>query len=389
MTRPAHNTNPTLDTASRPRCPHCNPPKGYLLDKTGKCWACGKTPEEWGNEMAKQGSTSTLDSVHACYGTIGAHAKGCPVENCQMVEACTREAATMEPIEPTDELVGDGSGEALPETQRTCFDNDWDPERCAGEGCSTWPECSAKAGLPKCFGSYDQGRATCPDCPSGDPCAQSTPDCFGDPELQPDAGLCGTCIGLMLCRGEIPTYGSPATKPAPDYRVIDNNTGELVQLSLLGAQWEQYKVATTRLSLSGGDEFIKDLFDQLVDGELSPGAIVEVVCRGVVKEHAPVYKKAAHEGKTVINLEVVRRITVIGHMTGKVEAAQNVDGGAKVLEEDTTDERCLTCKYLATRAFGIEGECEGCVDHGRFLGVWVDEEVTLQEADDLRDAEEA
>lgn len=138
----------------------------------------------------------------------------------------------------------------------------------------------------------------------------------------------------------------------PDYGVIDRNTGEVVQLSLLGAQWDQYKVETLRLSLSGGDEFIKSMFDELVDGELSPGAIVEVVARGIVKEHAPVFKKDGHEGKTVILLEVVRRITVLGHMTGKVEAAQNVDGEAKVLED-------------------------------------VDPEVALQEADDLRDQEDA
>jgi hypothetical protein len=179
----------------------------------------------------------------------------------------------MEPIEPTDELVGDGTGEALPEIDdHGCYD-------CDGAGCQG---CEA--------GALNNWVAAHP--------------------LEP---------------GIVP--------PKPDYRVIDNNTGELVQLSLLGAEWEQYKVETLRLSLSGGDEFIKELFDQLVDGELSPGAIVEVVCRGVVKEHAPIYKKDGHEGKTVINLEVVRRITVIGHMTGKVEAAQNVDGEAKVMEE--------------------------------------------------------
>lgn len=143
---------------------------------------------------------------------------------------------------------------------------------------------------------------------------------------------------------------APSEPRRPDYGVIDKNTGELQQLSLLGAQWEEYKVESLRLSLSGGDEFIKSMFDELVDGELSPGAIVEVVCRGIVKEHAPVFKKDGHEGKTVILLEVVRRITVLGHMTGKVEAAQNVDGEAKVLEE----EDCLTdCEHTAE-------DCETC-----------------------------
>jgi hypothetical protein len=144
----------------------------------------------------------------------------------------------------------------------------------------------------------------------------------------------------------------PQTTRRPDYAVMDRNTGEMVQLSLLGAEWDQYKVESLRLSLSGGDEYIKSMFDELVDGELTPGAIVEVVCRGIVKEHAPVYKKAGHEGKTMILLEVVR------HMTAKIEAAQNVDGEAKVLSADEPDEE-------------------------------IDPEIVLQEADDLRDAEEA
>ena len=128
------------------------------------------------------------------------------------------------------------------------------------------------------------------------------------------------------------TEHTEAEQPKPDYGVIDKNTGEVVQLSLLGAEWEQYKIETTRLSLSGGDEFIKVIFDELVDGELSPGAVVEVNARGIVKEHAPVFKGRKHEGKTVILLEVIRTIKVIGHMTQKVEAGQNVDGEAKVLD---------------------------------------------------------
>lgn len=127
---------------------------------------------------------------------------------------------------------------------------------------------------------------------------------------------------------------APGPKRRPDYGVIDRNTGEMVQMTLLGAEWDQYQVESLRLAISGGAKFIKSLFDQLVSGELSPGAIVEVVARGIVKEHAPIYRKDGHEGKTVILLEVVRSIKVLGHMSnGKTEAAQNVDGGPKILEE--------------------------------------------------------
>lgn len=32
---------------SRPRCPH----DGKLLDRSNRCWMCGKTPEEWGIDV--------------------------------------------------------------------------------------------------------------------------------------------------------------------------------------------------------------------------------------------------------------------------------------------------------------------------------------------------
>jgi hypothetical protein len=134
--------------------------------------------------------------------------------------------------------------------------------------------------------------------------------------------------------GRIDEEGFEALREArPDFAVIDRNTGEELQLSLLGAQWEDYKIATVRLSLSGGEEFIKSMFDELVAGELAPGAIVEVVARGTVKEHAPIYKKGVYEDKTVILLEVVREISVIRMPGGSIEPAQNVDGQAKALEE--------------------------------------------------------
>lgn len=134
--------------------------------------------------------------------------------------------------------------------------------------------------------------------------------------------------------GRIDEEGFEALREArPDFAVIDRNTGEELQLTLLGAQWEDYKVATVRLSLSGGEEFIKSMFDDMVEGELAPGAIVEVVARGIVKEHAPIYKKDVYEAKTVILLEVVRDIRVIRTPGGSVEPAQNVDGAPKVLEE--------------------------------------------------------
>jgi hypothetical protein len=155
----------------------------------------------------------------------------------------------------------------------------------------------------------------------------------------------------------------PQENQRPDYRVIDNNTGELVQLTLIGAAWHQYKVNTLRLSISGGDEFIKELFDQLVDGgELTPGAIVEVNARGTVKEHSPVYKKGGHEGKTVITLDVVRKIHVMGHMNnGKIEAAQNVDEEPKAYEEPGSEpvKDCTTCKHEASEG-ELPVECQAC-----------------------------
>ena len=225
-----------------------------------------------------EGKVAPYVPVPECYGTIGSQMKGCPIKDCEIAEACGRIAATMEPMEA-------------------------------------------------------DGKLLIPD---------HAPKCYGKPELIDDSE-CDACEVLDLCMAyvaivenlEEPLASDSIPEPPkrPDYGVIDKNTGEVVQLSLLGAEWEQYKVETLRLSLSGGDEFIKAMFDQLVDGELSPGSIVEVVCRGVVKEHAPIFKKDGHEGKTVIVLEVVREITVLGHMTAKVEAAQNVDGEAKVMEE--------------------------------------------------------
>lgn len=182
------------------------------------------------------------------------------------------------------------------------------------------------------------------------------PECYGKPEMADDA-QCDACEVLHLCLQYVELSEQlrdpevapelPVDNPRPDYRVIDKNTGEMVQLSLLGAQWEAYKVESLRWSLSGGDECIRTIFDELVTGgELSPGAIVEVTARGVVKEHAPIYKKGSHEGKTVISLVVLHRVHVLGHMTGSVEAGQNVDGEAKVLEGTMAEpQTCMNCAH--------------------------------------------
>lgn len=277
------STNPQSqqDPWSRERCPHCN---HLLWLETRRCWACGKTPEEWATETAQEEvdvdpkpSSETLDtettehhSRPTCYGQREAGTVEAKCRECPVLEDCSELRATMEP------------GENEP----------WDDET---------RELLRDATVSL---SHD-GEA------------------FTDP------------IGLEEFRRRAEALEEEPRRP--DYRVIDRNTGEVQQLSLLGAQWEQYKVETMRLSLSGGGEFIKALFDELLDGELSPGAIVEVVARGVVKEHAPIYKKDGHEGKSVIALEVVRRITVLGHMTGPVEAAKNVDGEPKVLKEGDSD----------------------------------------------------
>jgi hypothetical protein len=196
--------------------------------------------------------------------------------------------------------------------------------------------------VPECYGTRRFRNSCQSDCQLQERCQEISETMDSDPfmakyECAEEESDDGACIAE-----ETPTEAMQAPDPMnaepplrPDYAVMDRNTGEMLQLSLLGAQWEEYKVKTTRLSLSGGDEFIKQLFDQLVDGELSPGAIVEVVSRGTVKEYAPIHKKGDYEGKLVILLEVVKSIKVLGHMTGKVEAAQNVDGEAKVLEEES------------------------------------------------------
>jgi len=134
---------------------------------------------------------------------------------------------------------------------------------------------------------------------------------------------------------EVEGETDPQPKPAPSFSVFDNNTGEVTQMSLIGAQWEIYQVYSTRLSVSGGDEFLQAMLDKLVTGELSPGAIVEIHARGIVKEHAPIYTKGIHEGKTTIVLDVIRSVDVTGHVKGtKVEAALNVDGEPKDQVED-------------------------------------------------------
>jgi hypothetical protein len=192
------------------------------------------------------------------------------------------------------------------------------------------------------YGHRDHYNPCQRDCPHEERC-QAITDTMGGDEADEETTVTLTAGGVttepmtldeFVARCEaIGEEAPPPNKPRPDYAVMDRNTGEVVQLSLLGAQWEAYKVESLRWSLSGGDECIRTIFDELVTGgELSPGAIVEVTARGVVKEHAPIYRKDGHEGKTVISLQVLHGVHVLGHMTGPVEAAQNVDGEGKVLE---------------------------------------------------------
>ena len=53
---------PQVETATRPRCPHC----GTLLKlKTGRCWVCQKNPEEWAaesqeSEVTVEGTVITM-----------------------------------------------------------------------------------------------------------------------------------------------------------------------------------------------------------------------------------------------------------------------------------------------------------------------------------------
>jgi len=187
------------------------------------------------------------------------------------------------------------------------------------------------------------------------------PGCFGEPGLADDA-QCEVCGSLHECMAlvadsegleeddEDPTEEFDAlpeevaiytSVPRRRYAVVDADTGEALQLSLLGAQWEDYRVKSERWSLSGGDETSQSEFEGKIvyrDRELRPGTVVEVVCRGYVKERAPIFKKDVYEGKTVIVVESLVEIELLGYRGGPIEVALNVDGEPKVYDEPRESE---------------------------------------------------
>lgn len=107
------STNPQShqDPWSRERCPHCN---HLLWLETRRCWACGRTPEEWATETADEEvdvdnpkpSSEALDtettehhSRPTCYGQREAGTVEAKCRECPVLEDCSELRATMEPGE--------------------------------------------------------------------------------------------------------------------------------------------------------------------------------------------------------------------------------------------------------------------------------------------------
>ena len=119
------NPQPQLETATRPRCPHCD----TLINlKTGRCWMCEKTPEEWAieSEEATVGPVETepqaeietavaqpYEPVPNCYGSGGCRLLNEP--SCSHAAACEAAFADDSDAEPDSEITGDESGEPEPE----------------------------------------------------------------------------------------------------------------------------------------------------------------------------------------------------------------------------------------------------------------------------------
>jgi len=152
--------------------------------------------------------------------------------------------------------------------------------------------------------------------------------------------------------------------PRRRYAVVDADTGEALQLSLLGAQWEEYRVKSERWSLSGGAETSQTEFEDMIvyhDRDLRPGTVVEVVCRGYVKERAPIFKKDVYEGKTVIVIESLVEIELLGYRGGPIEVSLNVDGEPKVYDEPKASES--TPELETSEAADWTGETEEAPDY--------------------------
>lgn len=248
-----------------------------------------------------------------------------------------------------------------------CGCSELDPPAMCVTGCPDWldrpedaPECWGLAETPKDALCQQDGE----ECDHGETCLQATLALLA--ETGPVDGWCSileskvelggpcdatepemTCLNNCEHFQPLPETGEEVSAPAEypaiytpvprrRYAVIDADTGEALQLSLLGAQWEDYRVKSERWSLSGGDETSQSEFEDKIvyrGRELRPGSVVEVVCRGYVKERAPIFKKDIYEGKTVIVIESLVEIELLGYRGGPIEVALNVDGEPKVYDE--------------------------------------------------------
>lgn len=262
-----------------------------------------------------------------------------------------------------------------------CGCSELDPPAMCIPGCPDW--LNRPEGAPECWGSTETpADATCrqddEECGHMESCLQATLALLaatgptegwcailerkvelGDPcdATEPEMTCLNNCEHFQPLPEESEEVGRPTEYPVYTpvprrrYAVVDADTGEALQLSLLGAQWDEYRVRTERWSLSGGDETSQKDFDDMLirrDRELRPGTVVEVVCRGYVKERAPIFKKDVYEGKTVIVIESLVEIELLGYRGGPIEVALNVDGEPKVYDEpynsdstpelDTSDE---------------------------------------------------
>jgi hypothetical protein len=255
------------------------------------------------------------------------------------VETEEETGTEMEPLPPGEELVGDGEGGA----EDVPFDMEVHPTK--PDGWCAVGKALAYEGTPcpeppheggPCSTECEHFRVPLGWCSHGDNWTHHGSDnCFMDP----DAVCTDQCPFWVAPELEPAEEAHPTPdKPRPDYAVIDRTTGEIGQLSLEGAVWEAYKVAALRWSASGGEEERKDWFEgRVTGGELKLGAIVRGTFGAVVTEYAPVLKKGEPQGKLVLSIEVLHGLEIIGQRVGKVEAAQNVDGEAKVLEETGSD----------------------------------------------------
>lgn len=281
-----------------------------------------------------------------------------------------------------------------------CGCSECDPPALCTPGCPDWLDRPEDA--PECWGAVEETpedakcRLEGEECGHEDSCLEAMLALMA--ETGPTEGWCvalgsrvelggpcddtdpeGTCLNVCENFKPLPeepedllpaqppreVYGMPRRRR---YQVIDADTGEALQLSLLGAQWDEYKVKTERWSLSGGNEDTQAHFEDCIiynGRELRPGSVVEVVCRGYVKERAPIFKKDTYEGKTVIVVESLTEITLLGYRGGPIEVALNVDGEPKVYDEPKQSKPQLEGSEEAQQTAAIDetlGEVETSED---------------------------